>query len=256
MAINSGQHNTESHEEHGLEKPVGHPAPKTNAENPGYEVEDVNAKGVVVFLGGLVGFLLVFFVLCYAMGKAINFGLLKQDSSEASLDPQTSQVTNKVGLHRGDSLATNGEMEQKEAAVLTQAFPTPRLDADDSNQSTADLHAREDLLLNHYTAIEPGQGTPGGVRIPIEIAMLLVVKRGLPANNGGSAAAPLLTAGMTGDLPHIATVPLTNGFARTAYELDEMEKRDQKMAAAEPQKPEQHAKLEKKSDPKNAREPQ
>ena len=140
-------------------------------------------------------------------------------------------------------------MEQKEANVLTQAFPTPRLDADDSNQSTADLHAREDLLLNHYTAIDPGQGTPGGVRIPIDVAMLLVVKRGLPTNNGsspaGSTVAPLQTASMTGDIPHVATVPLTNGFARTSYELDEMEKRDQKMAVAESQKPEQHAKLEK-----------
>jgi hypothetical protein len=249
MDINSGQHNTKTHGDMGLEKPVAHPSPKTDAEHPGYEVEDVNAKGVVVFLGGLVGFLLIFFVLCYAMGKAINFGLLKQDGNEASLDPQTSQVSNnKIDLRRGDSLATNGVMEQKEAAVLTQAFPTPRLDADDSNQSTANLHAREDLLLSHYTAIDPGQGTPGGVRIPIDIAMLLVVKRGLPANNGTSPAgtpAPLQTAAMTGDTTHIATVPLTNGFARTSYELDEMEKRDQKMAVAESQKPEQHAKLEK-----------
>ena len=250
MPIKDGQHNTSTHDDMGFEKPVGHAAPKTDAEHPGYEVEDVNAKGVVVFLGGLVGFLVVFFVLCYAMGKAINFGLLKQDGAEASLDPQTSQVSNnRIDLHRGDSLATNGEMEQKEAAVLTQAFPTPRLDADDSNQSTADLHAREDLLLNHYTAIEPGQGTPGGVRIPIDIAMLLVVKRGLPANNGtspaGSPAAPLQVANMTGDTAHVATVPLTNGFARTSYELDEMEKRDQKMAVEESQKPEQHAKLEK-----------
>ena len=50
---------------------------------------------------------------------------------------------------------------------------------------------------------------------------------------------------MTGDTAHVATVPLTNGFARTSYELDEMEKRDQKMAVEESQKPEQHAKLEK-----------
>ena len=255
MPINDGQHNTSTHDDMGIEKPAAHPHPKTDAEHPGYEVEDVNAKGVVVFLGGLVGFLVVFFFLCYGIGKAINFGLLKQDVNQASLDPQTATAApTGIDLHRGESLATNGEMEQKEANLLTQAFPTPRLDADDSNQSTADLHAREDLLLNHYTAIEPGQGTPGGVRIPIDVAMLLVVKRGLPADNGsspngtnpaGSPVAPLQTANMTGDIAHVATVPLTNGFARTSYELDEMEKRDQKMAVAESQKPEQHAKLEK-----------
>ncbi len=251
MAINSGQFNTQQHDEHGIEKPLPHPTPKTDAERPGYEVTDVNAKGVVVFLGGLVGFLAVFFILCYAMGKAINFGLVKQDGDEASTNPQAAQAGGApVGkLHRGESLATNPQMEQREAAVITQAFPTPRLDADDSNQSTADLHAREDLLLNYYTAIEPGQGTAGGVRIPIDVAMQLVVKRGLPANNGGSPGATLQVATnsprMTGDVAHIATVPLTNGFARTAWELDEIEKRSQKMAIEESQKPEQHAKLEK-----------
>ncbi len=153
---------------------------------------DVNAKGVVVFLGGLVGFLVVFFVLCYAMGKAINFGLLKQDGDEASDEPAgcSAGAAPSANLRRGESLADQPGDGAEGSAVLTQAFPTPRLDADDSNQSTADLHAREDLLLNYYTAIEPGQGTPGGVRIPIDIAMQLVVKRGLPANNGGSPSSP------------------------------------------------------------------
>ena len=40
---------------------------------------------------------------------------------------------------------------------MTQTFPTPRLDIDDGNQDTADLHAREDLLLDHYS-ISPGEG--------------------------------------------------------------------------------------------------
>ena len=244
MPINSGQQNTEHHDEHGIEKPQGHPALKTDAEHPGYEVEDVNAKGVVVFLGGLVLFLAAFFILCYGIGTAINHGLVKQDASEASTDPQTALANGSpVGLHRGESLATNPQMEQSEAALITRAFPTPRLDADDSNQSTADLHAREDLLLDHYTTIEPGQGTPGGVRIPIDVAMQLVVKRGLPANNSSSAQ-QLQVANMTGDTTPTAKVPLTNGFARTSYELDQIEERGQKMAMEHPNG-EQHAKLEK-----------
>lgn len=244
MPINEGQFNTERHDEHGINKPVPHPSPKTDAEHPGYEVTDVNAKGVVVFLGGLVGFLVVFFVLCYAMGKAINFGLLKQDGDEASTNPQAALAGgSSAGLHRGQSLESSTAMEQSEAAVITKAFPTPRLDADDSDQSTADLHAREDLLLENYTAIDPGQGTPGGVRIPIDVAMQLVVKRGLPANNGSSAP-QLQTASMVGDSTPTAKVPLTNGFARTAYELDKIEERGQKMAMEHPAA-EQHAKLEK-----------
>ena len=34
---------------------------------------------------------------------------------------------------------------------MTTTFPEPRLDIDDGNQATADLHAREDLLLDHYS---------------------------------------------------------------------------------------------------------
>ena len=51
---------------------------------------------------------------------------------------------------------------------MTTIFPTPRLDIDDGNQATADLHAREDLLLNHYSTVD---GQPGTIRIPIERAM-------------------------------------------------------------------------------------
>lgn len=239
-------HTNEHHDEHGLEKPQPHPAHKRDAEHPGYEVTDVNAKGVVVFLAGLVGFLIVFFVFCYAAGKAINYGLLKQDGDEMSTNPQAANAAGSpVGLqHRGESMGTNPEMEQHESSLIAQSFPTPRLDADDSNQSTADLHAREDLLLEHYTAVEPGQGTPGAVRIPIEIAMQLLVKRGLPASNGANGTSPATqVAAMAGDVEHHVTAPLTDGFARTSYELDQIEARGQKMQF-ETSKPAEHARLE------------
>ena len=42
-------------------------------------------------------------------------------------------------------------MEQQELQQMTNVFPTPRLETDDGNQATADLHAREDLLLDHYS---------------------------------------------------------------------------------------------------------
>jgi len=36
-------------------------------EQPGYETTDVNVGGVIVFLGGLSGFVLIFFVFCFGM---------------------------------------------------------------------------------------------------------------------------------------------------------------------------------------------
>ena len=216
-------------DEHGFDKPKPHPAPKFDAEHPGYEVSDVNTKGVVVFLGGLVGFLVVFFILCYAMGKAINYGLLRQDQQEAASNPLSG--TNPAAVQkRGESLANNPEQEQRSAAEIAQSFPTPRVPTDDDNQETSDMHAREDLLLEHYTAADPAEGPAGTVHIPIERAMQLVVRRGLPV--AASSVASVQT-NLTGDKTYVASAPLTSGFARTGYELDQMEVREQKMSAGE-----------------------
>jgi hypothetical protein len=212
-------------DEHGIAKPQPHPTPKFDAEHPGYETTDVNTKGVVVFLGGLVGFLVVFFVLCYAMGKAINFGLLKQDQDAASKNPLSASSPAAI-QKRGENLANNPEQEQRAAAAIAQSFPTPRVPTDDDNQETADMHSREDLLLEHYTAADPSEGPAGTVHIPIEKAMELIVARGLPT--AASPAAAVQTK-MKGDPQASVKAPLTTGFARTGYELDQMESREQKM---------------------------
>lgn len=216
-------------DEHGLAKPTPHPAAKFDAEHPGYEVTDVNAKGVVVFIGGLLAFLFVFFILCYAMGKAINTGLLKQDQAQASQNP-LGAVSQQALQKRGESLANNPEQEQRVAAEIAQSFPTPRVPTDDDNQETADMHAREDLLLEHYTAADAGDGPAGTIHIPIERAMQLVVQRGLPKAPTQVSA---VQTNLTGDKQYSATAPLTNGFARTAYELDQMESREQRLSAGE-----------------------
>jgi hypothetical protein len=101
---------------------------------------------------------------------------------------------------------------QNKMAELTQQFPAPRVQTDDGNQDVADLHAREDLLLENYTRVD---GKPGTVRVPVERAMELVAQRGLPV--APAAQQPTL---MTGDQQPVVHDPLTNGFARTAYELD------------------------------------
>jgi hypothetical protein len=83
---------------------------------------------------------------------------------------------------------------------------------DDGNQDVADLHAREDLLLDYYTRVD---GQPGKVRIPIDRAIQLIAQRGLPVATAVQAA-PLLT----GDHRPTVKTPLTSGFARTAFEQE------------------------------------
>jgi hypothetical protein len=114
------------------------------------------------------------------------------------------------------NMPSNPELQNK-MAEITQNFPTPRVQADDGNQDVADLHAREDLLLSNYTWVDESKGT---VRIPIERAMELIAQRGLPVAQPAQTQTSQ-TQPMTGDSTPTVPVPLTNGFARTAFEQEE-----------------------------------
>ena len=194
-----------------------------NDESPGYETTDVNVNGVIVFLAGLGGFLIVFFVFCFVMGRVINGAIQKADGPTTKWN-QTSEFAG-AALNGGkrQDLVNDPELEQKQLQQLTATFPTPRLDIDDGEQSTADLHAREDLLLDYYSVV-PGEGS--NIRIPITRAMELIAQRGLPVNTDTSVKEPL----MAGDDKPEIQAPLTTGFARTGYELDTIEARAEKMS--------------------------
>jgi hypothetical protein len=192
-------------------------AGKVDSEHPGYETTDVNAGGVVVFLSGLVGFLIIFFFFCYGMGRVINNLWEKMDGPAT----KWTIASGAVPAGKGKDLESNPEIRQKELQQVTSTFPDPRLDIDDGNQATADLHAREDLLLEHTSTVD---GMPGTIRIPIEHAMELIAQRGLPVE---SAVAGTGESVAHAGKPEIQA-PLTTGFARTGYELTTMEAREQK----------------------------
>jgi hypothetical protein len=194
-----------------------HYSPGHSAEDPGYEISDVNVNGVLVFLSGLVGFLVVFFAFCFVMGKVINGTLIKSDGPVTKWNELAGVKTTR----ERENLASNPEMQQQVLQKLTNNFPEPRLDLDDGNQSTTDLHAREDLMLDHYSSI-PGEE---GIRIPVDRAMELIAQRGLPVH----AEAPGTGTRMVGEAHPVVTAPLTTGFARTGYEQEKIEERKQQM---------------------------
>ena len=213
---------------------IDHPNSGPESREIGYETTDVNVGGVLVFLGGLFGFVVIFFGFCFVMGRLINNELGKEDGPKdrwhtsegifagAANDPN----------HKRDNLKSNAAIEQQELGAVTGAFVAPQLQTDDGNQDTANLHAREDLLLDHYSSV-PGQA---GIRIPIDRAMQLIAAKGLPVT---AAAQSTL---MAGDEKHVVTVPLTSGFARTGYELDTIEARRQKLDYGKAETPE-HAEV-------------
>jgi hypothetical protein len=197
---------------------VNYPTPGAESAGLGYETTDVNVGNVIVFLGGLFGFVLIFFVFCFGMGKLINNGLAANDGPVDKWH-QRSTFAGSSGTSL-DNLTSNTAMQQRALQQMTAQFPSPRLDIDDGNQATADLHAKEDLLLEHYSTV-PGEQ---GIRIPIERAMEIIAQKGLPVM---AEAAP--KALMAGDEAPKVQAPLTSGFARTGFELDVIEAREQKI---------------------------
>jgi hypothetical protein len=191
------QHDDEQIGSHG-------PRPEEVDTSAGYELSDVRVTGIVVFLISLGIFVAVSAILCYGIGKVINAQMNKEDGPNSKWT-KTAEVRQLGNMPSSPAL-------QNKMAELTQQFPAPRVQTDDGNQDVADLHAREDLLLENYTRVD---GKPGMVRIPIERAMQMIAQHGLPV--APAAQQPTL---MTGDKQPVVQDPLTNGFARTAYELD------------------------------------
>jgi hypothetical protein len=191
--------------EHGLWQEPGDHSPEEIDRSKGYEATDVRVSGVVVFIVALSIFAVVTAVLAYGVGKVLDARMNKEDGPP-------SRWAHPVDVRPLGNMASNPEMQNK-MAEMTQSFPAPRLLTDDGNQDVADLHLREDLLLNNYSWVDSSQGK---VRIPIERAMELLATRGLPVASAVEQA-PL----MTGDKKPEVAVPLTNGFARTGYELDQ-----------------------------------
>jgi hypothetical protein len=202
------------------------PGDQFNPESPGYETTDVNVHGIAWFLTGLFGSVFVFFALCWGIGRVINNLWEKQDGATTKWHLAANGAPAKNGRQ---DLASNAQMQQEQLAQVRDSFPEPRLEADDSAHQTADLHAREDLMLEHYS--QSTAGPKGGTdqttyRIPIERAMELIAQRGLPVAQAPAGAPDQVAfAG-----PPQVQAPLTKGFARTAVELEAIEAREQQMS--------------------------
>ena len=158
-----------SHNNHGSEHEPENHKPEEVDTSLGYEKTDVNIMGIIVFIVSMFVFVVVTAVVCYGVGKVLNAHLNKEDGP-------TSKWSQTANIRQLGNMPSNAAMQDK-VAQLMQKFPAPRLAVDNGNQNVADLHAREDLLLDHYTWIDRSKGT---VRVPIERAMQLIAQRGLP----------------------------------------------------------------------------
>jgi hypothetical protein len=173
----------------------------------GFEKSDIKVTGILVFLTAMFVFVAVVGVLSYGIGKVLNARMNKQDG------PNT-RWTRTTDVRQLGNMPSSPELQNK-VAELTQQFPTPRVQTDDGNQDVADLHQRENLLLENYTWADAAHTK---VRIPIERAMEIVARQGIQV-----APAAQLLPPMTGDARPVVTTPLTNGFAPTAFEQEQQQ---------------------------------
>jgi hypothetical protein len=196
---------TLDHNEPDDKKVLGSHGPKDIDASAGYEQSDVRVTGILVFLISLFIFVGVCGIVTWGMGKLINAHMNKEDGPN-------NKWTKTAEIRELGNLPSSPDMQNK-VAEITRSFPTPRVQTDDGNQDVADLHQREDLLLDNYTWADQSQGK---VRIPIERAMQIIAQKGLPVAPAVQQA-PLLA----GDKKPTIMVPLTSGFARTGYEQDQ-----------------------------------
>jgi hypothetical protein len=187
-----------------------HEPEKSSSVSAGYELTDANVFDVGIFLVSLGVFAVVAFILCFGIGKVINTAIVKHDGPLNKWNAIGAQPTGKL-----ENMTSDAVLEQQQLRQMVQRFPTPRLQIDNGDQDITDMHAREDLLLDHYSWVDRQQGK---VRIPIARAMELVAQHGLPV------APPEQTEPlMAGDKIPVVTEPLTDGFARTGFEQHYME---------------------------------
>ncbi len=187
----------------------GHEPEHDKREQPdmskGYEASDARVSGVVIFLVALTIFAAVTAGIAYELGKVLNARMKTEDGPP-------SRWAKQVDVRTLGNMPSDPEMKSK-LSEMTQSVPTPKLQTDDGSQDVANLHAREDLLLENYSWVDDAHSK---VRIPIERAMELIAQRGLPVAKPVEQG-PL----MTGDKKPVIAVPLTNGFARTGYEMEQ-----------------------------------
>ena len=144
-----------------------------DAENPGYETTDVNVNGGAVFLAGLFGFLVVFFVFCFAWAR---YQRAAGRGRTAAADKWRSQPGSRGG----------GESAKTWPAIRRWSRRVTAADADFPDAAAADGR-RQPGYSRSARARRPAAGPlqlvdrqQGTIRIPIERAMELIAQRGLP----------------------------------------------------------------------------
>lgn len=134
-----------------------------DGESPGgaYETRDVKVRPLVVFTVGLAVTIIAAYLIILGIFRLFD---ARETAKDATADPAA--------------------VQRAALPVELTLPPSPRIQADPAGEYEA-LRRREDDLLSTYGWVDREAGV---VRIPVELAMKLVVDQGLPARQPAPAA--------------------------------------------------------------------
>jgi hypothetical protein len=192
-------------------------ASRVMSEHPGYETTGRQRRRHRVVSRGTVRLRHCLLRLLLLYGQGHQHALVKQTAR-----PQVAQNLGAAWRRRRTAasadLTSNAEMQQKELQQMTKAFPTPRLEIDDGNQARPTACARRPAAGHYSSSTGPGYDSHSDRR-----AMQLIAQRGCRSCTAGRRSRADGWRRKAG-----RSAPLTNGFARTGYELETIEARKQK----------------------------
>ncbi len=134
------------------------------ARHGSYEHQDLNPKGIIYFFVALAVFLGVIYVIIFGVYHALNS---VDEANKTTLSPMVAPKADPRAVQKSD----------------TRAFPEPRLEESERTQ-LRDFTEDQDRKLATYNWVDKDKGV---VQIPIDRAMDLIVRRGLPVRPQGQA---------------------------------------------------------------------
>jgi len=133
----------------------------------GFEHEDLTPKGPFYFMAGLVLLGIVIYLIAFGIYRFL-------DSYQSVHQPLVSPM---VTPEADTRIMTHEE---------TQTFPQPRLEENERTQLRSFIEDQDQKLAT-YNWVDKDKGI---LRIPIDRAMELIAKRGLPVHSEGASSAP------------------------------------------------------------------
>jgi hypothetical protein len=166
-----------------------------------YERADLSARGILLFLAGLL--------VAGVFIELVIWGMFHFLARSEALFPSGTVSPLMSAQQRAVREPEPGSILQNTPSVNMSVFPEPRLQVNDAGDMQAYLRSEQGLLN-----AAPFTDTNGAVHIPITLAMQLIEQRGLPTRpNAPPPEINLQTESGNPALLHEVPGPLTPGGA-------------------------------------------